>query len=298
MNELELMYEEKISTLKEEHNQKISALKGKNADQAQKEENQPWIIQRDEVELTNEKLGNGAYGVVQVAIFRGTRVAAKTLHDIIVSNHNRNIFIREKEISSRVHHPNIVQFIGAIRAERSPLILLYELMTTSLYDLLQADEPLSRQQIIDICKDVLSAMCYIHLWIPYPIIHRDISSPNVLLEPLANNKWRSKLSDFGAANLQLHVKTAIPGNAAYAAPEADNPKHHSPAMDVYSFGILTTEMILHEAPSVDNTERVEQCHKIKWLPMKNIVLDCISANYTERPTSIDLLKSFKKLIVF
>ena len=147
-------------------------------------ESRPWVVERDEVTLTHEKLGGGAYGEVRVAIFRGTRVAAKCLHQLIVSDYNRGVFTREIEISSRIHHPNIVQFVGATRVSNP--ILLYELMATSLHSKLQEGQPLTRPQIKDACCDITSALCYLHLWKPDPIIHRDVSSPNVLMEPLAN----------------------------------------------------------------------------------------------------------------
>ena len=251
-----------------------------------------WILQRNEVQITDELIGEGAYGQVKVAIFRGTRVAAKCLHKLIVSRHNKGIFTREMDISSSVHHPNIVQFLGATRVDNP--ILLYELMATSLYKRLQEDESLTRPQIATICCDIASALCYLHQWRPHPIIHRDVSSPNVLLEPLANNRWRSKLSDFGSANLQLHVKTVIPGNPAYAAQEALVPQHHTPAMDVYSFGVLVTEMILHSAPEMDPGRRERAAHAIEWASMKEIVLNCIKDDREQRISSVQLLKELQK----
>ncbi len=257
-------------------------------------ESRPWILKREEVQITEERIGGGAYGEVKVAIFRGTRVAAKCLHEIIVSRHNRDIFTREMDISSKIHHPNIVQFLGATRVDNP--ILLYELMATSLYKRLQEDEFLTRPQIATICCDIASALCYLHQWRPDPIIHRDISSPNVLMEPLANNRWRAKVSDFGSANLQLHVNTTFPGNLAYAAPEADNPRHHSPAMDMYSFGILASEMSLHSAPGLDSRRRKSRVRRIDWVAMKAIVLNCIQNDRSQRLTSTQLLRELKKLL--
>ena len=255
-------------------------------------ESRPWILQEEEVQITEEKIGGGAYGEVTVAVFRGTRVAAKCLHEIIVSRHNRDIFTREMDISSKIHHPNIVQFLGATRVDNP--ILLYELMATSLYKRLQEDESLTCPQIATICCDIASALCYLHQWKPDPIIHRDISSPNVLMEP-ANNRWRAKVSDFGSANLQLHVKTVVPGNPAYAAPEAKFPEDHSPAMDVYSFGILATEMSLHSAPELDNRRREGRARRIDWVAMKVIVSNCIKNDRSQRLTSTQLLRELKKL---
>ena len=70
---------------------------------------------------------------------------------------------------------------------------------------------------------------------PDPIIHRDISSANILVEPIGSGKWKAKVSDYGSANFLSKVTTMGPGNATYAAPESFNPKLQSPKMDVYSY---------------------------------------------------------------
>ena len=85
------------------------------------------------------------------------------------------------DIGSTVHHPYLVQFIGATRVG-APIIFT-EIMTTSLYKELQI-KALLQSQILGISQDVASALNYLHLWKHNPIIHRDISSPNVLLEAL------------------------------------------------------------------------------------------------------------------
>ena len=110
------------------------------------------------------------------------------------------------------------------------------------------------------------------------------------MEPLANGKWRSKLSDFGSANLQFHVKTVVPGNPAYASPEALAPEHHSPAMDIYSFGILATEMIQHCPPEINRRKRKHQACSIDWRQMKLLISSCIEDDCTKRMESAQLLK--------
>ena len=109
-----------------------------------------WVIDKDEVILTREELGIGSYANVKVGLFRGVRVAVKSLHSIIISDYNLALFSREMNIASRVRHPNLVQFIGATKVG-NPLILT-ELMSTSLYKELQ--EELTRQQILSIAQDV------------------------------------------------------------------------------------------------------------------------------------------------
>ena len=199
--------------------------------------------------MTQTMLGEGAYGEVKVAKFRGLTVAAKCLHKIILSRYNLQLFTREMEVAARVRHPNLLQFIGATKEEGSPVILS-ELMPTSLRDQLEK-APLTRPQVLSISRDVAAALNYLHLWKPTPIIHRDVSSANVLLEPSSNNTWKAKLGDYGSANfLQQISTTSDPGNPFYSAPEARYPREHSPAMDVYSYGVLLTEMALCRQPDL------------------------------------------------
>ena len=243
--------------------------------------NPHWIIKREEVEITQESIGKGGWGEVKVAIFRGTRVAAKSLHEIIVSDYNMSIFSREMDISSRIRHPNLLQFIGSIITGNLTIIL--ELMPTSLRKELEKS-PITRTQVLSIARDVASALNYLHLWQPHPIIHRDVSSANVLLEPSGSGRWKAKVSDYGSANVLTQVNTVAPGSPAYSAPEALNPNLHSPAMDVYSFGVLFMEMILRRQPLGDIVEREAQVETVQWPTFKPIVQHCMKRDSKSRPT--------------
>ena len=96
--------------------------------------------------------------------------------------------------------------------------------------------------------DIARALNYLHLMQPVAIIHRDISSANVLLEQLPLNRWKAKVTDYGSANLLHQLSTKNPGGPAYAAPEADSPRRQSPKMDIYSFGALMLEILTDRLP--------------------------------------------------
>ena len=113
-------------------------------------------------------------------------------------------------MAARVHHPNLLQFIGATL--EGEMIILTELMPTSVRGELESRRTFSQHQIISISLDVARALNYLHLMQPNPIIHRDITSANVLLEPKHSNSWRAKVSDYGSVNLLERLKTAAPGN--------------------------------------------------------------------------------------
>ena len=156
-------------------------------------------------------------------------------------------------IASRVRHPNLVQFIGATKVG-NPLILT-ELMSTSLHKELP-QHLFTKQQILSIAQDVALGLNYLHLFKPQPIIHRDVSSPNVLLDPSASEAgYKAKLGGYDTAKLQEY-------NPAYAAPEAPIPDQHSPAMDVYSYSVLLMEMTINRPPGATVREREQQARGV------------------------------------
>ena len=175
-----------------------------------------WVISRDEIHLTDKCLGVGGWGKVFLGRFRGCQVAVKQIHELILSPHNRRLFEREMNIAARCRHPCLLQFIGATNDEGSPLFVT-ELMEISLRGLLERRQ-LSEAEITAISLDVALALNYLHESKP-PIIHRDVSSANVLLWQ-QGNLWRGKVSDYGTANFIQQTMTVAPGAMIYSAPEA------------------------------------------------------------------------------
>ena len=255
-------------------------------------DNPQWVIEREEIQMTQEVVGRGGWGEVKVGIFRGTRVAIKCLHELILSQYNLALFSREMDIASRVRHPNLLQFIGATRVG-NPMIVA-ELMPTTLRKEMDKN-PLTRPQILGIGRDVASALNYLHLWRPEPILHRDVGSPNVLLEPSGDNQWKGKLSDYGSANIQHQISSTVgPGNPAYAAPESRYPNDHSPAMDVYSFGVLLMEMVVHRPPPPTTREKDALIRTIQWAPMKALIQSCTQEAKEQRPTASNVLQELRR----
>ena len=182
----------------------------------QRQESPDWVISRNQIQVTDKCLGRGGWGIVVEGKYCGCAVAVKQIHELILSNHNRSLFVREMNIASRCRHPCLLQFVGATNDEGSPLFVT-ELMETSLRALLK--RPLSATELFVISLDVARALNYLHQKQPSPIIHRDISSANVLLWR-QGDQWRAKVSDYGTANFMQHTMTVAPGAPIYSAPEA------------------------------------------------------------------------------
>ena len=185
-------------------------------DECKQKVSRDWVISRDEILMTDTCLGVGGWGTVLLGKFRGCKVAVKQIHELILSPHNRRLFEREMNIASRCRHPCLLQFIGATNDEGTPLFVT-ELMESSLRTLLER-QPLPTSDISILSVDIAQALNYLHLSKP-PIIHRDISSANVLLWR-QGEQWRGKVSDYGTANFMQQIMTVAPGAMIYSAPEA------------------------------------------------------------------------------
>ena len=250
-----------------------------------------WLLQRGEIHMTNQKLGQGGWAKVKVAEFRGERVAAKVLYKDLQSPYYHDVFAREMNMASRCRHPNLVQFIGASMDEE--MVILMELMPTSLRQHLTSNAPAipSAAFRISVSLDVAKALNYLHLMQPHPIIHRDISSANVLLEPLPNQKWRAKVTDYGSVNLQNQLQTENPGNPVYSAPEARIPSRQSTKMDIFSYGVLLVEMCTARFPDVD--KHAAMIHSIQERHWVDLIHQCLQQDLRQRPMASDIITQLK-----
>ena len=237
-----------------------------------------WVVQSDDVHLTDEEIGRGGWAVVKVAHFRGLRVAAKCLHEDLVYPYHRNIFQREMSFAAKLRHPNLLQFIGA--TVEPAMIILTEVMPTSLRALVNRTR-LTNKQIVSIALDVARALNYLHLMRPHPILHRDLSSANVLLEPTPEDGWRAKVSDYGTANFSQCLQTVNPGSPVYSAPEAHNPEMQSAKMDIYSFGVLLIEMCTSRFPEPSLRPRL--IPTIAHAQLVALIRSCLAPDRHQRP---------------
>ena len=250
-----------------------------------------WVVQRNEIALTGEELGTGGWASVKVALFRGQCLAAKCLHHQIISAHNIRLFTREMTMAAQARHPNLLQFIGATM-DNNPIILT-ELMPTSLRRILEQGVRLTRAQIVSIASDVARALNYLHLNTPDPIIHRDISSANVLLEETGDDGYKAKVSDYGSANFSRYTATAGPGNPLYSAPESGDPRRQSVKMDVYSFGLLLVEMCSGEL--FDDHEELIRTRIGDWPDMVRAIRPCIHRDPKRRPNMSDVITQLTQI---
>ena len=241
-----------------------------------------WTVSREELHLSNNILGTGGWGYVKEATYRGRRVAAKYLHEAIVSPHNQELFAKEMKISARCRHQNLVEFIGAVPDH--PAIIVIELMDCTLRFAL-ANRRATPNHIHPISIDVAQGLLYLHNVQPHPLVHRDVSASNVLLKA-ASNGWIAKLSDLGSAQFVNLAKTTAPGCPLYSAPEVqqrDSAFQQTTKIDVYSYGVLLIEILTREMPT-GSIEALVRSVQSRWPRFVPLITSCTATNPNQRPS--------------
>ena len=259
-----------------------------------------WRVSPEEVQVDQEVLGGGAWGYVAKGTFRGQRVAVKRVYPSILQPTTVDRIRREISTMAQVRHPNLVLFIAAVLDDRTGPMIITELLDTSLRTAYEENRLGSNE--LRIFQNVASALNYLHLH-QEPIIHRDVSTANVLLEAVANDVWKAKLSDFGSANLVRFATTPGEGAIIYTAPEAfpqhprsrTPPPPQTPKIDVYSYGILIGEVVTQELPDPDNLQEMVQRVQRQWPQIHPLVTSSIQYSPDDRPTMAYILEELYKL---
>ena len=223
-------------------------------------------------------LGRGAYGEVHEADWMGVKVAAKTLHNLLLEEQTdwlRNGFREESIRLQQLKHPNIVACFGIVKDRRDRkeerLHIIMEILHESLNDLMSRTRgPFSVAQICIIGIDVSSALRFLHEGEQH-VAHRDISPKNILL----TRDGRAKISDLGVAKEIQQISkpisaTMAPGNPKYMPKEALHGGHYTPCkLDIFSLGIVTLELFSGESADTTGIPDHEPCNsspdKFTWI---------------------------------
>ena len=258
-----------------------------------------WRIPGRDVS-TVRKIGTGGLG----AVFEGrVKVAVKELHDEINSPHNIEKVRREMRLLAEVRHPNLVQFIGAV-FDRSPPLIVTELLDMNLRQAYQQNR-LGPGDRLSIFIDVAKALDYLHQRYE-PIIHRDVSAPNVLLQQMPNNQWKGKVSDLGSANFLQNAQTMGEGAIVYSPPEViprpftldSEPPPQTGKIDVYSYGIVLCEVTASRFPSQENFRTMFQQVQRERPQVYELIVECTKRDPSDRPSMAEVILELSKMRPF
>ncbi|XP_020413739.1 MDIS1-interacting receptor like kinase 2-like [Prunus persica] len=197
-------------------------------------------------------IGTGGHGSVYRAnLSSGNMVAVKKLH--LLHNGENNFqkeFFNEIRALTEIRHRNIMKLYGFCSHKRYSF-LVYEYLergclATTLSNDHEAKE-LGWSKRVNIVKGLANVLSYMHHDCLPQIVHRDISSKNVLLD----SEYEACVSDFGTAKFLNPDSTnwsALAGTYGYIAPELAYKMEVNEKCDVYSFGVVTLELIMGRHP--------------------------------------------------
>lgn len=224
----------------------------------------------DLVEATKnfeEKVGSGGFGIVYYGKLKdGREIAAKLL--INNSFQGKREFSNEVTLLSRIHHRNLVQFLGFCQ-EDAKSILVYEFMHNGtlkehLYGPLTRERSISWIKRLEIAEDSARGIEYLHTGCVPSIIHRDLKTSNILLDM----NMRAKVSDFGLSKLAIegasHVSSIVRGTVGYLDPEYYISQQLTDKSDVYSFGVILLELISGQEAISNESFGVNCRNIVQW----------------------------------
>ncbi|KAG2764179.1 hypothetical protein PC116_g8306 [Phytophthora cactorum] len=202
--------------------------------------------------IRKELVNEGGHGAVYHGLYRGECVAIKVLlPDKRKDMRQIKIFLSEIKMMASVEHPRIVQFVGVAWDALTDLCAVSEFMPGGdLFSLLRRfDRVDNRPQGFDgdkarIAQHVAQALTYLHSLDPI-VLHRDLKSMNILL----SDDWDAKLTDFGVSRKwTVETMTAGVGTRRWMAPEVMMGKHYNTSADIFSFGVVLSELDSHQPP--------------------------------------------------
>nr|XP_034975980.1 tyrosine-protein kinase Lck [Zootoca vivipara]XP_034975981.1 tyrosine-protein kinase Lck [Zootoca vivipara] len=248
-----------------------------------------WEVPRESLKLV-EKLGAGQFGEVWMGYYNShTKVAIKSLKQGSMSP---EAFLAEANLMKKLRHPRLVRLYAVVT--QKPMYIITEYMEKgNLVDFLKAVEgiKLTIYKLLDMSAQIAEGMAFLE---KKNYIHRDLRAANILVSDMLC----CKIADFGLARLIEDEYTAQEGAKfpiKWTAPEAINYGTFTIKSDVWSFGILLTEIITYGRipyPGMSNPEVIQNLERGYRMPapencpeeLYKLMLQCWKENPEQRPT--------------
>ncbi|KAF8085150.1 hypothetical protein N665_0678s0009 [Sinapis alba] len=194
-----------------------------------------------------EEIGQGSCGTVYHGLWFGSDVAVKVFSKQEYSKEVMQSFKQEVSLMTRLRHPNVLLFMGAVTSPPRLCIVSEFLPRGSLFLLLRrSTSNLNWRRRINMALDIARGMNYLHCCSP-PIVHRDLKSSNLLVD----RNWTVKVADFGLSRIKHETyltSKSGKGTPQWMAPEVLRNESADEKSDIYSFGVVLWELATGKIP--------------------------------------------------
>ncbi|XP_032578049.1 serine/threonine-protein kinase Nek8-like [Drosophila sechellia] len=187
-------------------------------------------------------VGQGSFGIA--ILYRcksdGHQIVFKQINLSELTPPGRDLAMNEVEVFSKLHHPNIVSYLGSFIKDNTLLIEMEYADGGTLAQIIaerQGKLHFPERYIIAVFEQISSAINYMH---SENILHRDLKTANVFL----NRRGIVKIGDFGISkimNTKIHAQTVL-GTPYYFSPEMCEGKEYDNKSDIWAMGCILGEM--------------------------------------------------------
>ncbi|EGZ11473.1 hypothetical protein PHYSODRAFT_517683 [Phytophthora sojae] len=268
-----------------------------------------------------KKIGAGGHCVVWLVRYRKSQLlASKRLRKDLARRRITKAFIEEIKLAAPLDHPSVVKLVGIAWTVKTDIQALYEYVDNgNVTDYLTRPGTLREwtQQKLQIALEVAEALVYLHSFAP-PVLHRDLRASNVLL----TSEMKAKVSKVGVSHLRALAsgdKDQQSVMGPWQAPEVlMGSDDRDPAVDIFSFGVLLSELDTHAPPyndarSLSGTQLAEAVVlqmiaagsiRLRFgedcpSDLRSLADSCLAKNPRVRPAASELvyaLRTIKKLV--
>ena len=257
--------------------------------------------------VLEERIGAGAQGEVWKGRARGSSepLAFKILsYDLSLEHTVVEAFLRERKVLQKVSSPLVVRFRDlVVEGARLALVMDY-VGGGDLRGLMGTQGPFEPAMAAWIGTCVAMGLAAIH---QAGVIHRDIKPANILIDA-STTPGTPRVADFGIARIcdaaASTRSTLSGGTPLYMAPEVYEGGPQTPAVDVYSLGVVLYQMCCGVPPFVGNPMQVMRAQATQAPgrpegipdPLWELVAAMLARAPQERPGVLEVQRRLSEMV--